>query len=73
MTGFKFQQTVKWGGKRRTIVRQRVNRVSNKVFNAATVSSKPSSPFNLLRLNRMYQLVSSSIRAKSRGIMVYRR
>lgn len=56
-----------------TMVLQRVKRVSNNVFNAVTVSSTPSSPFNLFRLNRMYQFVNSSMRSSKRGMMVYRR
>lgn len=56
-----------------TIVRHRVNKVSNSVFRADTVSSWPSSPLSRFRLKRIYQLVSSSTRSKRRGTMVYSR
>lgn len=53
-----------------TIVRHSVKRASKRVFNAATVSSVPSSPFSRFRLNRMYQFVSSSMRSSNLGMMV---
>ena len=55
---------------RLTIVRQRVKRASKRVLRAVTVSSTPSDPFILLRLNRMYELVSSSMSSMSRGMTV---
>ena len=56
-----------------TIVLHKVNKVSNKVLRAATVSSSPSSPFNRFRLKRIYQFVNSSTRSKRRGTIVYNR
>ncbi len=56
-----------------TIVWHRVSNVSKRVFSAATVSSTPSSPLRRLRLKRMYQFVSSSIRSSRRGMTVYKR
>lgn len=47
----------------RTRVRARVKRVSKRVWRAAMVSSGEISPLSLLRLNRMYQFVSSSIKS----------
>lgn len=56
-----------------TMVLHSVNSVSNSVFSAAMVSSFPSSPFNRLRLKRIYQFVNSSTSSSSRGMMVYKR
>jgi hypothetical protein len=61
-----------WGVER-TMVLVKVKSVSNRVFNAARVSSFPFSPFNRLRLNRMYQFVISSISPNNLPMIVYNR
>lgn len=54
----------------RTIVLQRVKRVSNRALRATTASSGPLSPFKRRRLNRMYQFVRSSMVRSRRGTTV---